>query len=129
MPKKKIGFITTNRVLAQSLVAAIKHYPDLAFDSFLLLDGGQAVLDAEILNIDVAVIDVIEGATDETRTISALCGALRRVTPSCRLLLLLSQDDRAGRDMAIEAVKSKTADDFVFYDTSLDYLLAKLIAL
>jgi len=31
--------------------------------------------------------------------------------------------------MAIDAIKNKTADDFVFYDTSLDYLFAKLAAM
>ena len=28
--------------------------------------------------------------------------------------------------MAIDAIKSRAADDFVFYDTSLEYLFAKL---
>ena len=123
---KRIGFITTNKVLAQSLAAMVKNHPDWAFEPFLLLDPGQAALDAAVLELDAAVVDAADGAAGAT---GALCGSLRRAAPGCRLLLLVPQGGRAGRKTAIEAVKSHAADDFVFYDTSLDYLLAKLAAI
>lgn len=125
---KKIGFITRNKMLAQSLAASVKSQPELDFEPFMLLDSQQATLDAEILKIDIAVVDVIDGASDETETALSFCKIIRRAIPSCRLLLLVSQDDKVGRKMAIDAMKTKTADDFVFYDTSLEYLFAKLAA-
>lgn len=125
---KKIGFITTNKVLAQSLAAAVRNSPALEFEPFLLLNPGQASLDAEVLKIDIAVVDVMDGASKEIETAGSLCEKLRGAVPGCRLLLLVSQDDRTGRKMAIRAMKSKTADDFVFYDTTLEYLFAKLAA-
>lgn len=125
---KKIGFITTNKVLAQSLAAAVKSNPKLGFDPFLLLNPHQASLDAEVLEIDVAVIDVIDGASKKAEPILSFCEKLRVTLPACRLLLLVSQDDKSGQKMAIDAMKSKVADDFVFYDTSLEYLFAKLAA-
>lgn len=126
---KNIGFITTSKVLAQSLAAAVKCNPELGFEPFLLLDPRQASLDAELLKIDAAVVDVTDGASSETEATLSFCKRLRASLPDCRLLLLVSQDDMTGRETAIRAVKEKLADDFVFYDTSLEYLFAKLAAL
>ena len=119
---KKIGFITTNKVFAQSLAAAIHSRPDWGIEPHLLLKPRQAVLEAEVLALDAVVIDAADAAPDETM---AFCRALRQ-SAGCRLLLLVP---KKGRRMAIEAVKSQAADDFVFYDTSLEYLFAKLATL
>lgn len=119
---KKIALITTNKILAQSLEAALKAMPDLKFDLFLFLNSQQALLDAEIFEIDVALIDL--ALNKETRL--SFCEELHKNLPNCHLLLLVSQDDRASRKMASEAKRKKIVDDFVFYDASLKYLLSKL---
>lgn len=125
---KKIGFITTNKVLAQSLAAMVKTHSRLAFEPFLLLNPPQAALDAELLRLDIAVVDIIEGASNKAQAVQSFCEHIRLAIPGCRVLLLVSPDDTLGHQIAIEATKRKTADDFVFYDTSLDYLFAKLAA-
>ena len=120
---KKIGFVTTNKVLAQSLAAAKNNRPDWEFELYPLLDPRQAALDVDVLRLDAAVIDVADGIpADEAE---AFCQALRK-SAGCRLLLLVP---KAARRMAIRAVKNNAADDFVFYDTSLDYLFTKLAAI
>lgn len=126
---KKIGMITTNKVFAQSLAATIKSNPNLELEPYLLLNPLQATLDAEVLKIEIAIVDVIDGASKEAKTVLEFCEKLRKAVPACHLLLLVSQDDKMGREMAIGAMKSKVADDFVFYDTTLQYLFAKLAAL
>lgn len=123
---KKLGFITTNKVLAQSLATTVRDAPGLGFAPFLLLNPRQAALDAEMLHIDVAVVDIVDGATEEAAEVLPLCIKLREILPLCRVLLLVSQEDKTGKKMAIDAMRTKVADDFVFYDASLDYLFAKL---
>jgi len=119
---KKIGFITTNRVLAQGFAAAAEHLPNWEFETHLLLDPGQAAVDAEVLLLDAAVIDAADAAPNE---VTVLCQTLRQAA-DCRLLLLVP---KAGRGAAIRALENRTVDDFVFYDASLDYLFAKLAAI
>ena len=126
---KRIGFNTTNRMFAQSFAAIVKNNPGLGFEPYLLLNPRQATLDAEVLKIDVAVVDVIDGAPKEAGMVLSFCEKVRQRIPVCRLLLLVSQEDKAGRELAIKAIKSKIADDYVFYDASLDYLFAKLAAI
>jgi len=117
---KRIGFVATNKVLAQSLADTAKNHPEWGIELVLLLNPGQAALDAEVLKIDAAMIDV---GPEEAE---GFCEALRRASPGCRLLLLAPKTERK---MAIRAVRSRAADDFVFYDASLEYLFAKLAAI
>ena len=119
---KKVGLITTNKVFAQSLAATAENHPDWGFELVSLLDPKQAVLDAQVMEIDTAVVDA--GCSNENDT-ERFCQTLRK-TAGCRLLLFVP---KTGRALAIRAMKSRAADDFVFYDTSLEYLLAKLAAI
>ena len=45
-----------------------------------------------------------------------------------RILLLVRPERAVVRTVAVEAKNAGLADDFVFYDSSLSYLLAKLAA-
>lgn len=125
---KKIALIMTNKILAQSLALAIETMSDLKFELFLFLNSHQALLDSEVFEIDIALIDIGENARAEKETSLSFCEKLNKSLPNCNLLLLVSQDDKVNRKIAVEAKKEKIIDDFVFYDASLKYLLAKLTA-
>lgn len=130
---KKIALITKNKILAESLDSAIKSIPNLKFELALLLNSRQALLDAEILEIDIALIDMSfidetdYNLSEEERELS-FCEKLKKTLPDCHLLLLVSQDDKVKRKIATEAKNKKIVADYVFYDASLKYLLAKLKA-
>ena len=126
---KKIGFITKNKVLAQSLASLIKSNRDLPLEPYVMLNLEQAAIDAEVFEIDVAVVEMVEEAAAETGTVISLCNELRKTSPDCQILLLVPQDVKRIRDEAMKAVNTRAVDDYVFQDTSLDYLLAKLLAL
>ncbi|MDR0490685.1 MAG: hypothetical protein LBH28_05510 [Oscillospiraceae bacterium] len=126
---KKIGFITKNKVLSQSLATITKNYPELEVEPFIMLDPHQAPAYAEALKIDVAVVDMAAYASEESGAVWSLCETLRQTLPGCQILLLVSGDDKTGRDAAMTAAKEKIADDFVFDDSSLDYLFTKLLTL
>ena len=125
---KTVAFITTRRVLAQSLANVIQTRPELGLEAQLLLNMEQAPLDAEVLKVDVAVIDQIDSTAERMVAALKLCAQIRVCVPDCRLILLLPQEDAIGRDMAMEAKRGGSIDDFVFQDTSVEYLLAKLVA-
>jgi hypothetical protein len=126
---KKIGFITTNRMLGQSLSSAIRTRQDLQFEPFVLHNSQQAILDIEVLKIDIAIIDVLEAVSEErTKTLLTFCKKIKDTSPTCKVLLFLSQDDAVAKTMAVEAVHTGVASDFVFYDASLEYFFAKISA-
>jgi len=126
---KRIGFITKNRVLAQSLASLIKNNLDLPFEPYVFQNFEQAAIDAEVFNIDVAVIETVADDHVESGAALLLCGNIRKTSPNCQILLLVHQENKYSRDEAMKAINAKSADDYVFLDTSLDYLLAKLLVL
>lgn len=125
---RKIALITTNKIFAQSLEAAVNATPELKIHFFLLLNPQQALLDAEIFEIDVALIDMMnsDGAKKENPLL--FCEKLHASLPECHLLLLVSQEDMTNRKIAIQAKEKGMVEDFVFYDASLKYLFAKFNA-
>ena len=126
---KRLGFITKNKVLAQSLITVMKNYTELEAEPFMLLDPGQAAVDAEVLRLDVAVLDVVNEIRDESGAVSPFCEGLRAAAPGCQILLFVSQDNKGACDAAVAAVRGGAADDFLFYDSTLDYLFAKVLSL
>lgn len=131
---KRIAFITTNKILAQSLEATVEAMVTIQFEFFSLFNFHQVLLDVEILEIDVALIDMglfdAEGLSGQDKeSLFTLCEKIYKKLPNCRLLLLLSQENQGNRAIASEAKKKQVVDDFVFYDASLKYLLAKLTSL
>ena len=126
---KRIGFITKNKVLAQSLASLIKNNLDLPFEPYVLQNFEQAIIDVGILEIDVAVIEILAETANETGSTLSLCTQLYNTNPNCQILILVPQNNEQSREMAMQAVKAKIVDDYVFLDTSLDYLFAKLLAL
>ena len=119
---KKIGFITKNKMLAQSFIAAAAADKSVDFELFSLLNFRQAVLDTEVLAIDLAVVD----GSYEIGTALQLCGQLRARNPGIRLLFIVGQQSRWDSEIVVAAKRVGRIDDFLFYDASLGYLIAKL---
>ena len=123
---KKIAIITKNRILAESLATAIEVTPNFKSDFFLFLNYQQVLLDAEIFEIDVALIDLVGCRVKDKEVLLSFWTKMHGKLPKCHLLLLVSQDDYSCREISSQAKRAGIIEEFVFYDASLKYLLAKL---
>ena len=123
---KNVALITGNKVLSQGLEAALRARGDLEMQLLPPLGYRKAQVGVEAYGAQVAVIDAIE-RSDESEVL-ALCRSLRSTAAGCKILLLVSADTLQARDFAVRAKQQGLADDFVFYDSSLTYLFAKLSA-
>ena len=77
----------------------------------------------------VALIEVAEYDEYGISYCLALCSCLRKETPDCKLILMCSEKDEKCVDEVVSAKKNRCIDDFVFYDTSVEYIAAKLAVL
>jgi len=126
---KRIGLISSSRVFAQSFAEAMEARPELGFTPLLLLNPRQALLDAELMELDLVVLDIAAESVKKSELLLPFCREIRKRLPNCRIVLLAFQDDKEVRELVRNAVKGNDADDFVFYDTSLEYMFAKLASL
>ena len=124
---KQVVLISNNKMLAQGLEAALLARSELEIQFLPPLNYRQALVGVQAYEPQAAILD----ATQQTGrdTILELCSSLREAEPACKILLMVSADTSESRDLAVEAKQQALADDFVFYDSSLSYLFAKLSAI
>ncbi|HZJ85771.1 MAG TPA: hypothetical protein VFC83_01480 [Erysipelotrichaceae bacterium] len=128
---KKIAFITTNKLLGEGLQSTIEASSIRNIEFILLLNPKQVILDAKVLEIDVALVDMTFSESKYQKDLQndlkcLLCDQISTHLPKCRIILLVSQHDKVNRNIALQAKQENKIDDFVFYDSSLKYLIAKL---
>ena len=128
---KKIAFISTNKLLGESLKSTIEASSITNIEFFLLLNPKQVILDAKILKIDVALIDMTFSESKDPHNLKnnlkcVLCERISHHLPKCHIILLVSQHDQINRNVALQAKQENKIDDFVFYDSSLKYLISNL---
>ena len=124
---KTILFISTNKILGQGLSAAILAKPESGFKWAAQLNYSQAVVGADIFHADMVIVDVVDQMDMEYA--ADICQSLRENNRAVKILLLVRPDQPIVRRKSVDAQKAGLIDNFVFYDSSLTYLLAKLEAL
>lgn len=124
---KTVLFISSNKMLGQGLSAAVQSKPELDFLWAAQLNYPQAIVGVDIFHADVVILDVADQADMEQ--VVEICQVIRRNKQNVKALLLVRPEQAVVRKVAVDAKNTGLADDFVFYDSSLTYLLAKLEAL
>ena len=123
---KTVLFISSNKMLGQGLSAAVQSKPELDFLWAAQLNYPQAVVGINIFHADVVILDVVDQADIEQAV--EICRSIRRNEHDVKILLLVRPEQAIVRKVAVDTKNAGLADDFVFYDSSLTYLLAKLAA-
>ena len=124
---KRVLFISSNKMLGQGLSTAIQSKPELNFLWAAQLNYAQAIVGVNIFHADVVILDVVDQADMEQAV--EICRTIRRDEPYVKSLFLVRPGQALVRRVAVNTKNTGVVDDFVFYDSSLTYLLAKLEAL
>ena len=124
---KTVLFVSSNKILGQGLSAAILSKPKFDFRWEAQLQYSQAIVGADVFHADVVLLDVAD-QVDMKRALE-ICQSLRQNSQTTKILLLVRPEQAAVRAQAVDAKNAGQVDNFIFYDSSLSYLLAKLAAL
>lgn len=79
-------------------------------------------------NAKVALIEATESGPYDIRYCLELCKKLRIKAPSCKIILMCSEQEKENIDLVVDAKGKKEIDDFVFFDVTMDYLVSKLLS-
>lgn len=124
---KTVLLIMQRASLAQGLMVKVRDIP-----------GIQVYYESDYDHVDAAIrshlavgvlLEVSEGGAHDIGFCLTLCAWLREVAPRCRLMLMCPEGQEEAVHRAVEAKRKGEIDDFVFYDVSLDYLVASLQSL
>ena len=114
-------------MLGQGLSVAIQSKSEFDFLWAAQLNYPQAIVGVDIFHADVVVLDIVDQVDMELAV--KICRSIRRNGQDVKILLLVRPEQAIVRKTAVDTKNAGLANDFVFYDSSLTYLMAKLNAL
>ena len=117
---KKVLFVSSNKMLGQGMSVAFQSKPEQEFLWAAQIHYSQAVVGVDIFHADVVILDIVDQAEMEQAV--KICQSIRLDEQSVKILLLVRPEPAAVRKRAVDTKSAGLADDFVFYDSSLEAL-------
>ena len=124
----KVLLVMKRKMLSDALVK--QTIGSSLFELTATQDYSTAALTAELCTPDISVVEIPEsGPWRPAEKCLALCDAIGREVPPCKRVILFNEDDTDSYQAVIQAKRENRIDDFLFYDSSVNYLFSKLEAL
>jgi len=128
MNKNTVLLVMYRQVLSDGLIA--KAGNNTHFNIISEHNYAQALITAGSCSPEIALVEIPEsGQWHSAEKCLALCDMIRSQFPGCKQVLLCPETDPASCHAAIQAKQGNRIDDFLFYETSFNYLFSKLEAL
>ena len=127
MNKKIVMLVLCRRVIADLLIKSIGKRPNM--EAFGIYDYKTAETTALARQPNIALVEIPEKFGFPALEALDVCEKIRKSSPGCKIVLLCPEQDKESVDTCIEVKKKGEIEDFLFYDSSVDYLVSKLEAL
>lgn len=124
---KTILLAMKRKAVAQGLMLKVRERPDIQMKHEPNYENIDKVIKDQ--GSDTVLIEVSESGEYDIGYCLDMCTRLRSDIPYCKLLLMCPERNKVCVTQAISSKTDKLIDDFVFYDTSVDYLVSKLLSL
>jgi len=116
--------VLCRRVIAGLLVEAIQKRIDM--EAFGLYEYNKAKNMAELRKPKIALVEVPERHGFPVQYVLDVCKDIQEASPGCKIILICPENNEESVEATLKAKKEGEIDDFLFYDLSVDYLVAKL---
>ena len=120
----KVLLMMYRKLMSDAVANSLGENPE--FKLFLEQNYQNAECAAMSYLPDIAVVEVPESKSHQIHDYLAICTAIRRASPRCKLMLMCPENSIESKQAAVEAMKSGVIDDFIYYNVSMDYLVSKL---
>ena len=119
--------VVGRKVIADLLVKSIGSQSNMeAFGVYDYKSAGTAALSRRP---ELALVEIPEKQGFPALDTLNICGEIKKINPECKIVLLCPEHDKESVDVCIDAKQRSEIEDFLFYDSSVDYLASKLKAL
>jgi response regulator RpfG family c-di-GMP phosphodiesterase len=84
---------------------------------------------AQIHQPVLALVEVPERHGEPVLDAFDVCKDIKEVCPDCKIMLMCPEQDARSVDACADAKRNNRIEDYIFYESSLEYLTSKLKAL
>ena len=127
MEKTIVMLLLCRRVIADLLIESIEKNGNV--DALGIYDYDSAVNFAAACCPDIALVEIPEKHGTPALDTLDICQSIKGTSPGCKIVLLCPEQDSDSVTMCVEAKKQGKVEDFLFYDSGVNYLVSKLEAL
>ena len=127
MERKIVILVLCRKVIAQLFIEYITSNTQMeALGVYRFCEVRNIAL---IHNPALALVEIPERRGAPLQEAFDVCDDIKEVCPNCKIMLMCPEQDTKSVDACVEAKKKGDIEDYVFYDTSPEYLTSKLKAL
>ena len=128
MNKKAVMLVLCQRrIVAEALVGYIERSSNLS--AFVVRKFTDAADIAKVRLPVLALVEIPERYGSPALDTLDVCEEIKKASPGCKIVLLCPEQDKESVDICIDERWRGSIEDFLFYDSSMDYLASKLKAL
>lgn len=123
MFKDKVMLMLCRKVVAELLTEVLQKR--IGVEAFGMFEFENAKTVAMLRKPAIALVEVPEHRGTPALEALAACADIKAASPACKIVLICPENDEDSVKTTIAAIKEGKIDDFMFYDLSVDYLVAK----
>ena len=127
MKKNIVMLLLCRRVIADLLINSIVKKGGM--EAFGIYDYKNAVTVSLARKPHIALVEIPERHGTPAQETLIICEGIKESSAGCKIILLCPEQDKESVNICIEAKKQGKIEDFLFYDSGVDYLVSKLEAL
>lgn len=121
-----VMLLLCRKIIAQLLTDAIEERAHA--EVFCVYDFNSAVSAAMTRRPALALVEIPERNASPASDTLAVCAEIQRVSPGCKIILLCPENDKESVHVCVKEKKRGNIEDFLFYDSSVEYLASKIKA-
>ena len=127
MEEKTVLLVLCRRVIADLLIESIEKRPPMK--AFAIYDFNEASAAAKTYKPQIALVEIPETPGDPALKAFDVCKVIKQACPECKIVMLCPEADKKSVNICVQAKKTGEINAFLFYETSVDYLVSQLEAL
>ena len=127
MKKEIVMLVLYRKVIAGLLIEAIHNRTGL--EVFGVYEFNKVKNMALVHQPTSALVEIPEKYGDPALDTLDVCDDIREACPFCKIMLMCPEQDKKSIDVCVDAKRNGKIEDYIFYDTTPEYLTSKLEAL
>ena len=77
----------------------------------------------------IALVEIPERHGEPAQEALDVCADIKKTCPECQIIMMCLEQDKKSIDVCVDAKRNGKIEDYIFYDTTPEYLTSKLEAL
>ena len=124
MKKEIVMLVLCRKVIAKLFIEHIQNNTQM--EAFGVYEFNKVKNMALVHQPILALVEIPEQHGNPAGDALDVCEDIKDACPNCKIMLMCPEQDKQSVDACVEAKRKGKIEDYIFYDTTPEYLASKL---